>query len=52
MVDDFFLGFAGHAHTMNELEINPEEAQKLTLKECMIFSFSLLSTIFQNLSNH
>jgi hypothetical protein len=42
MVNDFFLGFAGHAHTMNELELdpqrqsglrrrnNPEEAQKLT----------------------
>jgi len=42
MVNDFFLGFAGHAHTMNELETdqqrelelrrrnNPEEAQKLT----------------------
>jgi hypothetical protein len=41
MVNDFFLGFAGHAHTMNELEIDPqrelelrrrnspEEAQKL-----------------------
>lgn len=41
MVDDFFLGFAGHAHTMNELETDPqrelelrrrntpEEAQKL-----------------------
>jgi hypothetical protein len=39
---DFFLGFAGHAHTMNELELDPqkelelrtrnspEEAQKLT----------------------
>lgn len=43
MVNDFFLGFAGHAHTMNELELDPqkdlelrknnspEEAQKLTL---------------------
>ncbi|MBX5327637.1 MAG: FIST N-terminal domain-containing protein [Candidatus Bathyarchaeia archaeon] len=42
MVDTFFLGFAGHAHTMNELELDaqkelelrtrnsPEEAQKLT----------------------
>jgi len=42
MVNDFFLGFAGHAHTMNELETDqqrelelrrrnsPEEAQKLT----------------------
>lgn len=42
MVDDFFLGFAGHAHTMNELELDhqrelelrrrnsPEEVQKLT----------------------
>jgi len=42
MVNDFFLGFAGHAHTMNELELDPqgelelrrrnspEEAQKLT----------------------
>ena len=41
MVNDFFLGFAGHAHTMNELETDqqkelelrrrnsPEEAQKL-----------------------
>ncbi|MBS7633708.1 hypothetical protein KEJ15_08890 [Candidatus Bathyarchaeota archaeon] len=41
MVDDFFLGFAAHAHTMNELETDqerelelrrrntPEEAQKL-----------------------
>jgi hypothetical protein len=41
MVNDFFLGFAGHAHTMNELELDhqrelelrrrnsPEEAQKL-----------------------
>jgi len=43
MVNDFFLGFAGHAHTMNELETDqqrelelrsrntPEEAQKLTV---------------------
>jgi len=42
MVDDFFLGFAGHAHTMNEVETDPhremelrrrnspEEAQRLT----------------------
>ncbi len=43
MVDDVFLGFAGHAHTMNDLEVDqqkelelrgsrnsPEEAQKLT----------------------
>lgn len=42
MNDDFFAGFAAHAHTMNELETNqqrelelrrrnsPEEAQKLT----------------------
>jgi len=42
MNNDFFIGFAAHAHTMNELEIdpqkelelrrrnNPEEAQKLT----------------------
>jgi KaiC/GvpD/RAD55 family RecA-like ATPase len=42
MVSDFFLGFAGHAHTMNELELDPqkelelrrrndpEEAKKLT----------------------
>jgi len=42
MVNDFFLGFSGHAHTMNELELDhqrelelrrrnsPEEAQKLT----------------------
>src|SRR4030042_1294444 len=42
MVNDFFMGFAGHAHTMNELEMDqqrelelrmrnsPEEAQKLT----------------------
>jgi len=42
VVNDFFLGFAGHAHTMNELELDhqkelelrrrnsPEEAQKLT----------------------
>jgi len=42
MAGDFFLGFAGHAHTMNELELDPqrelelrgrnspEEAQKLT----------------------
>jgi hypothetical protein len=42
MVDDFFLGFAGHAHTMNEMETDqqrelelrrrnsPEEVQKLT----------------------
>ena len=42
MRDDFFLGFAAHAHTMNELETDqqkelelrrrnsPEEAQKLT----------------------
>jgi len=42
MDNDFFLGFAGHAHTMNELELDPqkelelrirnspEEAQKLT----------------------
>ncbi len=41
MVNDFFLGFAGHAHTMNELELDhqkelelrrrnsPEEAEKL-----------------------
>ncbi len=41
MVSDFFLGFAGHAHTMNEMETDqqrefelrrrnsPEEAQKL-----------------------
>jgi len=41
MVNDFFLGFAGHAHTMNELETDqqkelelrrrnsPEEAEKL-----------------------
>lgn len=41
MVNDFFLGFAGHAHTLNELETDqqrelelrrrnsPEEAQKL-----------------------
>lgn len=43
MIDDFFLAFAGHAHTMNELQLDhrkelelkknnsPEEAQKLTL---------------------
>jgi len=42
MVNDFFMGFAGHAHTMNELELDqqrelelrvrnsPEEAQRLT----------------------
>jgi len=42
MTDDYFLGFAAHAHTMNELETDPqrelelrrrnspEEAQKLT----------------------
>ena len=42
MSGDFFLGFAGHAHTMNEVELDhqkelelrrsnsPEEAQKLT----------------------
>jgi len=42
MAGDFFLGFAGHAHTMNELELDPqrelelrrrnspEEVQKLT----------------------
>jgi hypothetical protein len=42
MFNDFILGFAGHAHTMNELELDPqkelelrtrnspEEAQKLT----------------------
>ena len=42
MANDFFLGFASHAHTMNELELDhqrelelrrrnsPEEAQKLT----------------------
>jgi hypothetical protein len=31
MVDDFFLGFAGHAHTMNELEIDPQ--RELELRE-------------------
>jgi hypothetical protein len=42
MANDFFMGFAGHAHTMNELELDhqrelelrrrnsPEEAQKFT----------------------
>ncbi len=42
MVNDFFLGFAGHAHTRNDLEVDPnkdtqlrtensiEEAQRLT----------------------
>jgi len=44
MVDNFFLGFAGHAHTRNDLEVDPnkdaqlrkensvEEAQRLTEK--------------------
>ena len=29
MVSDFFLGFAGHAHTMNELELDPQRELEL-----------------------
>ncbi len=29
MVNDFFLGFAGHAHTMNELELDPQKELEL-----------------------
>jgi len=29
MPNDFFLGFAGHAHTMNELEVNPQKELEL-----------------------
>ncbi len=32
MVNDFFLGFAGHAHTMNELELDPKREMELRLK--------------------
>ncbi len=27
--NDFFLGFAGHAHTMNELELDPQKELEL-----------------------
>jgi hypothetical protein len=29
MVDDFFLGFAGHAHTVNDLELDPQKELEL-----------------------
>ncbi len=32
MVNDFFLGFAGHAHTMNELELDPKREMDLRLR--------------------
>ena len=34
MTDDYFMGFAAHAHTLNELELDPQKESDLRRRNC------------------
>ncbi|MEM3789116.1 MAG: hypothetical protein QXN95_04540 [Candidatus Bathyarchaeia archaeon] len=49
MVDDFFLGFASHAHTLNELLLDPQEEFELRRRNSPEEAQKLIGTVLDKL---
>jgi len=49
MADNFFLGFAGHAHTKNDLEADPNKSMQLRKENCMEEAQRLTESVLEKI---